>query len=84
MEAGAASAPGAATVERAEAQRGGPGRRFGGRLIDAGLNVYAGLALLYLLLPIAIIILFSFNDPVGRFNFIWQGFTLDAWKSLDY
>lgn len=79
MEAGAASAPAARTAER-EAKRGGRGPRLGGRLLDAGLNVYAGLALLYLLLPIAIIILFSFNDPVGRFNFVWQGFTLDSWK----
>ena len=44
------------------------------------LNVYAGLALIYLLLPIAVIIVFSFNNPVGRFNFIWQEFSLDAWK----
>jgi spermidine/putrescine transport system permease protein len=50
------------------------------RLPDWGLNAYAGLALFYLLLPIAVIIVFSFNDPVGRFNFIWQEFSLDAWK----
>ena len=25
------------------------------------------------------IIVFSFNDPRGRFNFIWQEFSLDAW-----
>jgi spermidine/putrescine transport system permease protein len=44
------------------------------------LNGYAGLALIYLLLPIAVIIVFSFNNPVGRFNFIWQEFSFDAWK----
>jgi spermidine/putrescine transport system permease protein len=49
-------------------------------LLDQVLNLYAALALLYLLLPIGIIVLFSFNDPVGRFNFTWQGFTLDNWK----
>jgi spermidine/putrescine transport system permease protein len=49
------------------------------RLLDGVLNVYAGLALLYLLVPIAIIVVFSFNDPRGRFNFIWQEFSLDAW-----
>jgi spermidine/putrescine transport system permease protein len=49
------------------------------RLLDGALNVYAALALLYLLVPIAIIIVFSFNDPRGRFNFIWQEFSLDAW-----
>ena len=41
----------------------------------------AGLALSYLLVPIAIILVFSFNDPVGRFNFIWNEFSLDAWTS---
>ncbi len=50
------------------------------RLLDGVLNVYAGLALLYLLIPIAIILVFSFNDPRGRFNFIWQEFSLDAWS----
>ena len=31
------------------------------------------------MLPIAVVILFSFNDPAGRFNYVWQGFTLDNW-----
>jgi spermidine/putrescine transport system permease protein len=53
---------------------------FGRRLIDLSLNLYAALALIYLLVPIAVIILFSFNDPTGKFNFVWQGFTLDHWK----
>ena len=52
----------------------------GRRLLDLSLNLYAGLALLYLLLPIGVIILFSFNDPQSRFNFVWHGFTLDNWK----
>jgi spermidine/putrescine transport system permease protein len=50
------------------------------RSLDWVLNAYAGLALIYLLAPIAVIIVFSFNDPVGRFNFLWQEFSLDAWK----
>jgi spermidine/putrescine transport system permease protein len=54
--------------------------RLGRGLLDQALNLYAGLALIYLLLPIAIIVVFSFNDPVGKFNFTWQGFTLDNWK----
>ena len=49
------------------------------RGIDWLLNAYAGLALVYLLVPIAIIIVFSFNNPRGRFNFIWQEFSLEAW-----
>ncbi len=43
------------------------------------LGVWAGLALLYLFVPIFIVVLFSFNDNQGRFNFTWQGFTLDHW-----
>src|ERR671915_2576654 len=53
--------------------------RSRGRLLDWLLNGYAGLALLYLLAPLSIIIAFSFNDPRGRFNFIWQEFSFDAW-----
>lgn len=49
------------------------------RLREHGLTIYAALAFLYLLLPILVVILFSFNDPKGRFNFTWQGFTLDNW-----
>jgi spermidine/putrescine transport system permease protein len=47
------------------------------------LTVYAMLAFGYLLLPIAVVILFSFNDPAGRFNYTWQGFTLDNWRNWD-
>jgi spermidine/putrescine transport system permease protein len=43
------------------------------------LTVFAGLAFAYLLLPIAVVVLFSFNDPAGRRNLTWQGFTLDNW-----
>jgi spermidine/putrescine transport system permease protein len=47
------------------------------------LTVYAALAFAYLLIPIAIVIAFSFNDPAGRFNYTWQGFTLDNWRNWD-
>jgi spermidine/putrescine transport system permease protein len=47
------------------------------------LTVYALLAVGYLMLPIAVVILFSFNAPKGRFNFVWQGFTLDNWVDWD-
>jgi spermidine/putrescine transport system permease protein len=43
------------------------------------LVVYTLLAIIYLLMPVAVIILFSFNDPAGRYNFTWQGFTLKYW-----
>ena len=43
------------------------------------LTAYAALALAYLFLPIAVVVAFSFNNPKGRFNYTWQGFTLDNW-----
>ena len=45
------------------------------------LTVYGILALVYLLLPIVIVILFSLNDPAGKFNYTWEGFTLHYWKN---
>jgi spermidine/putrescine transport system permease protein len=47
------------------------------------LTVYALLAFAYLLIPIAVVVLFSFNNPRGRFNYVWQGFTLDNWRHWD-
>jgi spermidine/putrescine transport system permease protein len=51
-------------------------RRLGGWF----LNGYAALVLVYLFLPVAVIVAFSFNDPTGKFNFVWKGFSLEAWK----
>jgi spermidine/putrescine transport system permease protein len=45
------------------------------------LTVFAALALVYLLLPIAIVLAFSFNDPPGRFNYTWEAFTLANWTN---
>lgn len=47
------------------------------------LTVYALLAFIYLMLPISVVIAFSFNDPQGRFNYTWSRFTLDNWKNWD-
>jgi spermidine/putrescine transport system permease protein len=45
-----------------------------------GLGIWSFLALLYLFIPVFIVVLFSFNDNKGRFNFTWQGFTLRHWQ----
>ena len=45
------------------------------------LTVYALAVVGYLMLPIAVVILFSFNAPAGRFNYVWEGFTLDNWAN---
>ena len=57
------------------------GRNFPGtfKLGDVALRIAAGLTLLFLFLPILVIIVFSFNKPAGKFNYTWQGFTLDNW-----
>ena len=50
------------------------------RLVDRYLLlVYTTLAVVYLLVPVALVILFSFNDPAGKSNVVWQGFTLKYW-----
>jgi spermidine/putrescine transport system permease protein len=55
---------------------GAVGSRWTGPLLD----LYAGLVLLYLFLPIFVIVAYSFNKPEGRFNFVWKAFSLDAWR----
>jgi spermidine/putrescine transport system permease protein len=47
---------------------------------DKLLGLWAGLALLYLFVPIFIVVLFSFNANRGRFNLVWHGFTLSHWE----
>jgi spermidine/putrescine transport system permease protein len=47
------------------------------------LAAYAFVAFCYLLLPIGVVILFSFNAPSGRYNYVWEGFTFDNWTNWD-
>jgi spermidine/putrescine transport system permease protein len=47
------------------------------------LSVYSILFFAYLMLPIAVVVLFSFNHPSGKFNYVWQGFTWDNWRYWD-
>jgi spermidine/putrescine transport system permease protein len=47
------------------------------------LTLYSILFFAYLMLPIAIVVVFSFNHPSGKFNYTWQGFTWDNWKYWD-
>jgi spermidine/putrescine transport system permease protein len=55
---------------------GGPARRGRRRLGDRLLFAYTWLIIIWLALPIAVMIAFSFNNPHGRYNFTWVGFTL--------
>jgi spermidine/putrescine transport system permease protein len=46
------------------------------------LLAFAALAVLaYMLIPNLIVAIFSFNDPVGRFNYQWNKFSTDAWTN---
>ena len=56
-----------------------PGHRLARLIAKWAVPVYTALAVLYLLLPIFVMIAFSFNDPPGRFNFVWGRFSLGAW-----
>ena len=43
------------------------------------LWVWAALGLLFLFTPIFVTILFSFNEPTGKYNYIWNKFSLAGW-----
>ena len=43
------------------------------------LPIYTALAITYLMIPIAVMIVFSFNKPVGKFNYTWNEFSLQGW-----
>ena len=55
-------------------------RRPRWRLGEMIVPVFAALAFVYLLVPIAYTVAFSFNDA-GRTNLVWRGFTLDNWAN---
>jgi len=46
------------------------------------IGAIAVLVLVYLFLPIAVVIAFSFNNPVGKYNLSWNEFSFDAWTQI--
>ena len=44
------------------------------------LTLYSLLFFGYLMLPIGVVVAFSFNNPKGRFNYTWEGFTFKNWE----
>jgi spermidine/putrescine transport system permease protein len=56
------------------------GRRLSRAIASRALPAFTILAIGYLLIPIVVMIIFSFNDYQGKFNFIWHGFSLKAWQ----
>jgi spermidine/putrescine transport system permease protein len=63
----------------ARQRRRGIGARLGGSLKHWLLPVYTLGVTAYLILPVAVMILFSFNDPTGRSNLVFRNFSIDAW-----
>jgi spermidine/putrescine transport system permease protein len=70
---------GASTREGASTRPSGPAGRLRAAVDRWAVPLFTALVISYLLLPVAIMIAFSFNDPPGRFNFIWGEFSLAAW-----
>jgi spermidine/putrescine transport system permease protein len=68
---------GAASISR----RGAPQRSWRW-LRRNGLNIYAGLAIAYMLIPIVVIAVFSFGEtPRDRLDFALHSFTLEYWRT---
>lgn len=70
VEPGLPSLPGTGSTKP---QRVGSG--WGRRI----LTLVAICVYIYLFLPLINIIVYTFNDPKGRYNLSWDGFTLDNW-----
>jgi spermidine/putrescine transport system permease protein len=48
----------------------------------SALLIYAAIAVVYMLLPIAVVALFSFDQTSGgKLDYAWSGFTLDYWRN---
>jgi spermidine/putrescine transport system permease protein len=45
------------------------------------LPTFTGLVMAYLFVPVIVMALFGFNDYRGRFNLVWQGFTLQHYRN---
>ena len=56
-----------------------PRRKLGALARRHVLTVFAVLVLIYLFLPVSVVIAFGFNNPAGRFNYTWDGFTFNNW-----
>ena len=69
------------TTTAAETAPSGAGKRLKQRKKrgERILHWFTWALIIWLALPIAVVILFSFNNPHGRYNYTWTGFTLKWW-----
>ncbi len=69
-----------ATATAPTVDRRAPASKRFGRFLDRWLlPIYVVGVTSYLILPVAVMILFSFNDPTGRSNLNWREFSFGAW-----
>jgi spermidine/putrescine transport system permease protein len=59
-----------------------PARRLSRRRGDRALLAYTWLIITWLFIPIAVMILFGFNNTQGRYNLVWNGFTVKWYGKL--
>jgi spermidine/putrescine transport system permease protein len=71
----------ATTSRRRIGGRPGPGATALRLLSSWAVPAFTVFAIAFILLPILVMIVFSFNDPPGRFNFVWGNFSLAAWAN---
>ena len=69
------------TTARGTRRRPGPGATALRLLNSWAVPAFTVFAIAFILLPILVMIVFSFNDPPGRFNFVWGNFSLAAWAN---
>ena len=67
------------TLQRPSVEQEAPARRRRRLTGQSMLFLYTWLVIIWLIIPIGVMILFSFNNPSGRYNVHWDGFTLKWW-----
>jgi len=46
------------------------------------VQFFAALALIYMFIPVILVVVFSFNSPLGKFNYNWNEFSTAAWSNV--
>lgn len=71
----------AATLERTSHRKASKKVRQHKKAGERVLHWFTWAVIIWLALPIAVVIAFSFNNPHGRYNYSWTGFTFKYWGS---
>ena len=46
------------------------------------VQFFAAFALLFMFIPVFVVVAFSFNNPLGKFNYTWNEFSTKAWTQV--